>query len=458
MENPLRKTHFAQPPRICDKVCILTLLLFFSQSSFALSLGAIKVTSTFAQPFEAKIELPSYTQEELKHLEINLASNALFAEQGLEVLPIFQKFRFSVSEHNNRKAYINIRSKESVNELSISFLLKVTWRGGNLIKNYDVLLTPDAITQIKKPVLQKIAATTKQPVSKKSSPKTKKLEKKHRAKPTYKLQETENGGVSYSVASGDNLHLIASRVRADRDMSINQVMVSLYEGNSIAFKNNNINHLKIGATLKIDDMKNVTRISRRKASQLTHQYMAQASNPKKDTKINPTENENIANNMNIPNNRLVISNNKEEPIPLDIMKRIKSEKLAADKATLDAHILTVKSLKAENKALKDRIFQLENQKIIDAEELFIATIDQNIEETPKTSSSLTQQEPNLIIASTEIDMATDETSSLMQQVKKYQTAISLSSVTLLSMTLIGMRKKEEIIDILHNVRARFKRG
>ncbi len=444
--------------KICDKVCIFILLLFFSQSSVALSLGAIKVTSTFAQPFEAKIELPSYTPQELKHIEVNLASNALFAEQGLEVLPIFQNFRFSVSEHNNSKAYIKIYSRESVNELSISFLLKVTWRGGNLIKNYDVLLTPEAISQIKKPVLQNIATMTKQTTLKKISSTTKKAKRKHRTKPSNQIEKTKSGGIQYSVKSGDNLHLIASRIRADRDMSINQVMVSLYEENSAAFKNNNINRLKVGATLKIEDMKNITRISRKKASQLTHQYMTQASTPKKATKVTPVENENIANDLNTPNNRLVISNNKEDPIPLDIMKKIKSEKLAADKAALDAHILTVKSLKAENKALKERIFQLENQKTIDAEKLFIATIDQNIEETPKTSDSLTQQETNLIIASTNIDMATDETSSLMQQVKKYQTAISLSSVTLLSMTLIGMRKKEEILDILHNVSARFKRG
>ena len=57
-----------------SKIWLFGLLFLFSQSSFALSLGEIKVISTFAQPFLAEIKLPSYTADEMQSIEINLAS------------------------------------------------------------------------------------------------------------------------------------------------------------------------------------------------------------------------------------------------------------------------------------------------------------------------------------------------------------------------------------------------
>lgn len=476
--------------KLRHKYYFTLLLMLLSTTCFGLSVGEINVKSTFAQPFLASIELPSYTRKELKHLKISLASNKIFDEQGIEVLPILKKFKFSLEVNKENKHYIRIKTKKPVKELSISFLLNVSWRGGNIIKNYDVLLTPEAITQIreqqKEPLLANKAVSptteirknkknliaksnTNKPVSRlintniaQAQSATKKKSSR-KSKNNNRVTISKNGVAEHdAIQRGESLYLVAKRMRAGRNISSNQMLISLFHENPEAFKNNNINRLKIGVKLQVKDINKVASLSRKDASRLAMQYLA-------GTKKHPTQkHEQLAKTTPVepnkkpaalspPKERLVISSEKEEPIPLDIMQKIKKEQLDADEENILANNIKAEELNSVNKTLKERISDLEKKRDAAAESLFLATLKQEaVADAPK-SDSLTQQNENLLVTHSDFSLEEAKTLSLMQRIEKYQTAISISSLTLLSITLIGIRKKEEILDIVHEFSAKFNR-
>jgi len=466
-------------------IWLLCLLFFTSSSAFALSLGKIKVISTFAQPFLAEISLPAYTEEEMGSIEIHLASKRQFEERGIEMLPVLKKFKFSVEEKKGGRLYIKVHTKNAVKELSLSFLMEVTWAGGRLIKSYDVLLTPEAITEFWEQRAREIIAQVEveaakeapveiAPPVKQTRPKETKpaIRQTMRAansnatpvqpKPNNKLRKTASGGLEYSpVGNGESLSAIAQKIRPDYDMTINQVMVALFEQNQEAFSKGNINRLLAGVTLTIEDTQTITQISKREAMQLAQQYMHGSKMNEEPTMIakNTTEQATSAKPEVVQslNNRLEISSANDEAIPQEILQRIKDEQIATAEEELKISQLDMEMLRTENETLKERIADLEEQLDATAESLFLATIQQETVKDAPNADSLTQQDQNLIVANTNMGMEGNEKLSLMQRIEKYQTAISISSATLLSMTLLGIRKKDKLLDILHSVKERFNK-
>ena len=484
------------------KIWLFGLLLLFSQSSFALSLGQIKVLSTFAQPFLAEITLPSYNSEEMESIQIHLASKEQFNERNIEMSRSISEFRFSVEEHKDGTLYIKVQSAEAVKELSISFLLEVTWNGGRIIKAYDVLLTPEAITEfweqrakeiiaqvevemnseanmIAPPVLntqnQQTMKKKNTPVIRQSTTQVASTQKRNAlAHNQNKIRKTSTGGLEYSaVGRGESLSIIAQRIRTDPNMSINQVMVALFDENRNAFVNNDINRLLAGATLKIADMNTISSISKQEASQLAQKYLAGPDSQERQELLQQANRPMLAESEAEENiteiqtfepdgNRLEISSANEEPIPQEILDEIKNQQIAVEEELKQANS-NLEIVKLENTELKERISRLETELDNTAESLFLATIQQEtakedaVQDSPD-SPSATQQDQNLIVTNTDLGMAGNEKLSLMQRIEKYQTAISISSLTLLSMTIFGIRKKDIIINAFHNLKDRMQKS
>ncbi len=82
----------------------------------------------------------------------------------------------------------------------------------------------------------------------------------------------ESGNLDYGITKkSDNLWTIASKMKSD-DATIYQVMMALLKSNPDAFIDGNVNRLKVGQVLRIDDPGLITAISKEQAAQ---DYMAQ---------------------------------------------------------------------------------------------------------------------------------------------------------------------------------------
>ena len=65
----------------------------------------------------------------------------------------------------------------------------------------------------------------------------------------------------HAVQKGDTLWAIADRARADKDISVEQMSLAIYQQNRSAFFGNNLNNLRAGKVLKIPERDQVTAIS-----------------------------------------------------------------------------------------------------------------------------------------------------------------------------------------------------
>ncbi len=84
---------------------------------------------------------------------------------------------------------------------------------------------------------------------------------------TTESQPVESGDLDYGITKkSDNLWTIASRMKSG-DTTVYQVMMALLKSNPNAFTDSNVNRLKVGQVLRIDDPSLITAISKEQAAQ-----------------------------------------------------------------------------------------------------------------------------------------------------------------------------------------------
>jgi len=80
--------------------------------SHALGLGEIEMYSALNQSLDAEIEILSATEDELRDLEVRLASSDAFARAGLEQLPVLSSVVFTVDRRPDGKAVVKVTSEQ----------------------------------------------------------------------------------------------------------------------------------------------------------------------------------------------------------------------------------------------------------------------------------------------------------------------------------------------------------
>ena len=94
--------------------------------------------------------------------------------------------------------------------------------------------------------------------------------------PTEEVAYQPAGALDYGIVrKGDNLWTIAEKLRPDESVSIYQVMMALLQSNPDAFVDGNVNRLKVGHVLRIEDAGVLTAMSQKEAA-LEYQAQTEA--------------------------------------------------------------------------------------------------------------------------------------------------------------------------------------
>ncbi|MBT8422439.1 MAG: hypothetical protein KJP03_04930, partial [Gammaproteobacteria bacterium] len=136
----------------------------------------------------------------------------------------------------------------------VTFLVEAEWRRGTLLREYTVLLDPPVFlptpeTAAPAPVL------TPRSVASQTRPSSGQIvrDPTPRRSASPRNTATPSYGTRYGpIQRNETLWSIAERLRTDRSISMNQMMVAIYQANQDAFLNN-INLMKEGSVLRIPD-------------------------------------------------------------------------------------------------------------------------------------------------------------------------------------------------------------
>ncbi len=272
--------------------------LLLSSQAFALGLGEIRIESALNEPLRAEIELLAATPDELTDLKITLASEATFARYGLD-RPFFlsdlqfQVFRTGRADGN----VIRVTSPSPITEPFVTFLIEATWPSGRLLREYTVLLDPPTFAppaasqpapvvaapertqpadsaRIERPPASRAEpepaptpapapvrpATRPAPVVDSAEPAPEPVPAPDPA-PVSEAPFSAATGGDVVVQRGDTLWGVASRMRPDNRLTMNQTMVAIFEANPDAF-GGNINLLRAGATLRMPSADEIFSIDR----------------------------------------------------------------------------------------------------------------------------------------------------------------------------------------------------
>ena len=207
--------------------------------AWALGLGDIELRSALNQPLEADILLVSATSDELEELRATLAAPETFERYGLDRPFFLTEFQFEVTQDNMGRDIIHVTSQDSITEPSVRMLVEAAWSRGRLLRGYTLLLgPPDSLSTTQTtPQLQ----TAPRPVA------------------------AEDLGTYGPVSRGETLWGITERF-LHASVTMNQMMVVMYEANPEAF-NGNMNILLQGASVRIPDISEVRQLSASEATQ-----------------------------------------------------------------------------------------------------------------------------------------------------------------------------------------------
>ncbi|MCY4469269.1 MAG: LysM peptidoglycan-binding domain-containing protein, partial [Thiotrichales bacterium] len=233
--------------------CLVCLVVLVPRLALALELGPIEARSALYEPLDARIPIRDAHSSDVQGLNVMLGSPAQFELAGVPRLQHLNLLEFVVVGQDGG-AYIRVRTDEPIIEPSLTFLIDVDWPRGRTVRGYRLRLSQAAAG----------AASTRQDRRTESE--------------TQPASDTDTAGTSTSgtgtsgtgatdaapaspsgssaneygpVKKSDTLWSIAARLRPDRSISVQRMMLAILETNPEAFEFSNVNALNAGTTLRI---------------------------------------------------------------------------------------------------------------------------------------------------------------------------------------------------------------
>lgn len=255
-------------------ICAACVGMLLSVPVHALSLGGIQVKSALDEPLRAEITLKSADAETLESLEVTLGSREDFGRADVPRSEFLQQLQFEVVTEGG-KPMVRVSTEQAVKEPFLHFLIAAEWSGGKLVREYTGLLDPplytaDSPASVAAPAttesMDDTASSTSQDTSEMASGET--TQEPAVATSSTTMSAAPGRSAEYGpTQEGDTLWNIASKLQTGAlNVNVFQVMIALLRENPDAFIDNNINRLKTGQLLSIQDLGDIANVSPNEAS------------------------------------------------------------------------------------------------------------------------------------------------------------------------------------------------
>ncbi len=223
-------------------------------SAHPLGVGGIKLHSALNQNLNAEIALVLSGGEDAANIKVNLAPPDKFDEAGVPWSSFLTKIKFERSGN-----VIRLSSHEALKEPFLDFLLEVSWPKGTLYRQFTVLVDPPATyRQATIPVVAQAQGYESEAAYV--------PQREAVSRPVAKAQRSAENASAYGpTRPNDTLWKVAERTSRHRDVSVEQMMIALYQANPRAFYKDNVNALMAGKTLKIPEKEVIIKLSRKQA-------------------------------------------------------------------------------------------------------------------------------------------------------------------------------------------------
>jgi len=368
-----------------NKISLAVCLAFMPIYGLAAGLGKLSVDSGLGEPLKAQIDLLSVTPDELSSLSAAIASEEAYAVQGIPRLGVHSSIKVELAKNPDGSPVLKLRSQQPIDDPYLDMLIQVDWASGRLLREYTILLDPPGYKQSlsEEPVKSMInkpsttssgsyATQTGANVSSSSQPagNVAKATKKPVAK-SPKASEEAAEAYELTTQRGDTLNSIAKAVQPE-GISLDQMLVGLFDANKNAFVDGNMNRLKVGQIVKIPSKETLSAVSPQQATKQVKLHSANWNTYRNTLAGNvaaaPVAEE--AERKQSASGKIVSAEDQAAPIksgPQDVVKLSAGGKATAQgaKAEADAKVLAMQEeATAREKTLKeakDRAAALEAQ-------------------------------------------------------------------------------------------------
>ncbi|MGD9832505.1 MAG: FimV/HubP family polar landmark protein [Piscinibacter sp.] len=251
-----------------------------ASNAYALGLGRLSVQSALGEALRAEIDVTSLTPEEAGTLRVRVATPEAYRAAGVEYNPVLPATNVELQRRADGRPYLRVTSDRAVQEPFVDVILDISWASGRLVREYTMLFDPPAMARAPAPVPSApatapvIAAAPPAPAAAPApTPRASRPVAETRPAaapaPAAAAPAAAPGGTAdeYTVRQGDTLSRIAGKTRRS-GVSLDQMLVSLFQANPDAFVGNNMNRLKSGVVLSVPSADEAKAVSPAEARQL----------------------------------------------------------------------------------------------------------------------------------------------------------------------------------------------
>ena len=208
---------------LLKKILCALFFLIFSINALALQLGQISVNSTQDQPLNAEIELVVSSGDDLDSLKARIAGKDIYQAQSIERVPVHEDIKITVIK-DKKKSILKLSSEKPVLDPFLDLLIQIDSPKGRNFREYTVLLDPLPASQ------SQVESLVEPEPAPEPAP-----------EPKVKTVVSKKGVTLYQIARDNKLE----------GVTLQQIVVGIYQTNPKAFANDNINGLEVGNKLTL---------------------------------------------------------------------------------------------------------------------------------------------------------------------------------------------------------------